>query len=377
MFDVMAMPARFDFEVLSRDVATQARLGQLRTPHGVVDTPAFMSVGTQGTVKGLLPLQLREVGTQIVLANTYHLMLRPGSDTVATLGGLHHMMGWDRPILTDSGGFQIFSLAERAQISDTGAIFRSHIDGASVELTPERAVRVQEDLGADIIMCLDECTAHTTDRAKLVAAVRRTTLWAERCRAAQRRSDQALFAVVQGGVDVELRAVSAASLCKLDLPGYAIGGLSVGEGHAEMLHVLDHTVPLLPEDRPRYLMGVGRPQDIIEAVARGIDMFDCVLPTRNGRNATAFTAAGLVRLRNAEHQRSTEPVERGCTCPTCRQFSRGYLRHLFQADEMLGPILLSMHNVSFFLRLMTEIRLAIAEQRFAAYRSDALARLGP
>ncbi|MBI3466060.1 MAG: tRNA guanosine(34) transglycosylase Tgt, partial [Planctomycetes bacterium] len=306
-----------------------------------------------------------------------HLMLRPGSDTVAALNGLHRMMGWDRPILTDSGGFQIFSLAERAQISDAGAIFRSHIDGASIELTPERAMRVQEELGADIIMCLDECSAQTTDHAKLATAVRRSTLWAQRCLAAKRRSDQALFAVVQGGVDPELRAKSAASLCKLDLPGYAVGGLSVGESHLEMLSVLDHTVPLLPEDRPRYLMGVGRPQDIIEAVARGIDMFDCVLPTRNGRNATAFTTTGPVRLRNAEHQRSTEPVEPGCPCPTCRQFSRGYLRHLFLADEMLGPILLSLHNVSFFLRLMAELRRAIAQQRFAAFRSDALARLGP
>jgi queuine tRNA-ribosyltransferase len=303
-------------------------------------------------------------------------MLRPGADTVAALGDLHAMMGWDRPILTDSGGFQIFSLAEHAQISDEGAVFRSHIDGAQVELTPERAMAVQEALGADIIMCLDECTAHTTDRGKLATAVRRTTLWAERCRAAQRRTDQALFGIVQGGVDVELRAESATGLRPLDFPGYAVGGLGVGEGHADMLQVLDHTVALLPQDRPRYLMGVGRPQDIIEAVARGIDMFDCVLPTRNGRNAMAFTAAGPVRLRNAEHERCTEPVEPGCTCPVCRQFSRGYIRHLFQADEMLGPILLSLHNVSFFLRLMAEIRRAISERRFAAYRADALVRLG-
>ena len=373
----MASPPGFEFKVVVRDSCSRARVGRLKTWHGVVDTPAFMPVGTQGTVKGLLPLQLREVGTQMVLANTYHLMLRPGAETVAALGGLHRMMGWDGPILTDSGGYQIFSLAERAQISDAGAIFRSHIDGASVELTPERAMRVQEDLGADIIMCLDECSAQTTDRAKLVTAVRRTTLWAERCRATQRRNDQALFAVLQGGVDPELRAESAANLCKLDLPGYAIGGLSVGESHAEMLHVLDHTVPLLPEDRPHYLMGVGRPQDIIEAVARGIDMFDCVLPTRNGRNAMAFTAAGPVRLRNAEHERSTGPVEPGCPCPVCRQFSRGYIRHLFQADEMLGPILLSLHNVNFFVRLMAEIRRAICEGRFDAYRADALVRLGP
>jgi queuine tRNA-ribosyltransferase len=370
-------PAGFQFEILDRDRATGARLGRITTWHGTIATPVFMPVGTQATVKGLLPDQLRQVGVQILLANTYHLALRPGSETVAALGGLHRMMGWDRPILTDSGGFQVFSLAERVKVSDAGATFQSHIDGSRVDLTPERAIRIQEELGADIIMCLDECPAHATDRETLVAAVRRTTLWAERCRAAHRRPDQALFGIVQGGTDVELRAESAAALSSLGLPGYAVGGLSVGESHAEMQRVLEATVPLLPDDRPHYLMGVGRPQDIIEAVARGIDMFDCVLPTRNGRNATAFTASGPVKIRNAEHQRSSEPVEPGCPCPTCSQFSRGYLRHMFQADEMLGPILLSLHNVSFFIRLMAEIRAAIAAGTFDSYRRDTLARLGP
>ena len=287
------------------------------------------------------------------------------------------MMNWDGPILTDSGGFQVFSLAERVKISDAGAIFQSHIDGSRVDLTPERAVQIQEELGADIIMCLDECPSHATDREALSTAVRRTSLWAERCRAARRRPDQALFGIVQGGVDLELRARSASELTRLDFPGYAVGGLSVGESHAEMLTVLDATVPLLPDDRPHYLMGVGRPQDIIEAVARGIDMFDCVLPTRNGRNAMAFTSSGPLRLRNAEHQRSTKPLEPGCPCTVCRQFSRGTIRHLFQVNEMLGPILLSLHNVAFFVRLMAEIRDAIGNGRFETYRRDTLARLGP
>ncbi len=365
------------FEPLSRDAASSARLGRLHTGHGVVETPVFMPVGTQATVKGLMPDQLRGIGVQMVLANTFHLALRPGSQTVAALGGLHTLMGWDRPILTDSGGFQVFSLADRVKIADEAATFQSHIDGSTVQLTPERAVQIQEELGADIIMCLDECPAHITDRELLRAAVHRTTLWAKRCRAVHGRTDQALFGIVQGGVDLELRAQSATALQQLDFPGYAVGGLSVGESHGEMLQVLDATVPLLPDDRPRYLMGVGRPQDILEAVARGIDMFDCVLPTRNGRNAMAFTAGGVLRLRNAEHQRSAEPVEAGCPCPACCRFSRGYIRHLFQANEMLGPILLSLHNVSFFMRMMAQIRTAIAAGTFASYRRDALARLGP
>ncbi len=287
------------------------------------------------------------------------------------------MMGWDRPILTDSGGVQIFSLAERTRLTDAGASFRSHIDGAAVELTPERAIQIQEDLGADIIMCLDECPAHAVDRETLERSVRRTTSWARRCQAAKRRTDQALFGIVQGGVDLELRGRSAAELIELDLPGYAIGGLSVGGSHAAMHAVLDATVPLLPRDRPHYLMGVGRPQDIVEAVGRGVDLFDCVLPTRNGRNATAFTRNGPVRMRNAEHQRVQGPLEPGCPCPTCRQFSRGYLHHLFRSDEMLGPILLSLHNVSFYMRLMQQLRDAIALGQYAAYRSETLARLGP
>lgn len=371
----MAGGGGFRFELLARDALTQARTGRLHTWHGVADTPAFMPVGTQATVKGIFPRQLRELGIQMVLANTYHLALRPGSETVARLGGLHAMMGWDGPILTDSGGFQVYSLAERVRISDQGARFQSHIDGSPIDLTPERAIQIQEDLGADVIMCLDECPAHATARETLEVAVRRTTLWAERCRRAQRRSDQALFGIVQGGTDLRLRGESAAALTGLDFSGYAVGGLSVGESHHEMLGILDGTVPQLPSAKPHYLMGVGRPQDILEAVARGIDMFDCVLPTRNGRNAMAFTATGTLRLRNAEHQNSIEPIEPDCPCPACREYSRGTIRHLFQANEMLGPILLSLHNLSYYSRLMAGIRASITAGTFDDYRRDTLARL--
>ncbi len=372
----MAFPDGFGFAVVARDAASRARCGRIRTWHGHVETPIFMPVGTQATVKGLLPDQLRAAGARVLLANTYHLALRPGAETVAALGGLHRMMAWDGAILTDSGGFQIFSLAERVKITDDAATFQSHIDGRLIELTPERAIQIQEQLGADVIMCLDECPTSVGDRAVLQSAVARTSRWAARCKAAHSRADQALFGIVQGGVDLDLRAESATALREIDFPGYAIGGLSVGESHDEMLTVLDATVPLLPDNRPHYLMGVGRPQDIIEAVARGVDMFDCVLPTRNGRNAMAFTADGPIKLRNAAHERSTEPIERGCPCTACTQFSRGTIRHLFQAGEMLGPILLSLHNVAFYLRLMAEIRAAIVAGRFADYRRDTLARLG-
>ena len=372
----MGFPPGFNFEILAGDDHSAARLGRLTTWHGTIETPVFMPVGTQATVKGLLPRQLQEIGVRILLANTYHLALRPGSKTVAQLGGLHKLMAWDGAILTDSGGFQVFSLADRVKVTDSGATFQSHIDGSTIHMTPERAIRIQEELGADIVMCLDECPASAAERGVLERAVCRTTLWAEQCKAAQRHPHQALFGIVQGGVDADLRAESAMALKTLDFPGYAVGGLSVGESHSEMLGVLKVTVPLLPEACPHYLMGVGRPQDIIEAVALGIDMFDCVLPTRNGRNAMAFTSQGQVRLRNAEHQRSSEPIEAGCTCPTCERFSRGYVRHLFQADEMLGPILVSLHNVSFFVRLMSEIRVAIGNGCFERYRRDTLARLG-
>jgi queuine tRNA-ribosyltransferase len=333
-----------------------------------------MPVGTAATVKGLTPDQLREVGVQMVLANTYHLALRPGADVVADLGGLHALMGWDRPILTDSGGFQVFSLARLTRLDDDKVVFRSHIDGSIFELSPERAVQVQEQLGADCIMCLDECPPHGVDRERLEVAVDRTTRWAARCRDAQQRSDQALFGIVQGGTDSELRRRSAEGLLPLGFPGYAIGGLGVGEEPSAMYGALDFTVPLLPSDRPRYLMGVGKPIDLVEGVLRGVDLFDCVMPTRNGRNATAFTSRGLVRIRNACHERDPRPLDEECGCPVCRRFSRGYLRHLFVAGEMLGPILLSLHNVAFYQRLMADLRAACRQDRVAELRATLLAR---
>src|SRR3954467_6228247 len=359
----------FAFEIIGEDAGSRARLGRFTTPHGDVDTPAFMPVGTQGTVKGVDPGRLGETGAQMVLANTYHLSLRPGEQVVAALGGLHEFMRWDGPILTDSGGFQVFSLAERVVVDENGVRFRSHIDGSPVELTPERAVAIQEQLGSDVAMVLDHVVALPNTREVVAEAMRRSVRWAERCRAAAARTDQAQFAIVQGGLDAELRAESAERLVALDFVGYAVGGLSVGEPPADMYAAIDVTAPLLPRDRPRYLMGVGRPIDLLEAISRGVDLFDCVLPTRNGRNALAFTDAGQVRLRNQQHAMDREPLDPACPCPACRH-SRGYLRHLFQAGEMLGPMLVSMHNLTYYHRLIAEARRAIAEDRFASFLSQ-------
>jgi queuine tRNA-ribosyltransferase len=362
------------FQVVARD--GRARLGRLRTAHGMVDTPVFMPVGTQATVKGLTPRHLEDAGAQVILANTYHLTLRPGDQVIADLGGLHAFMGWNGPILTDSGGFQVYSLALSRRVDDRAVVFQSHIDGALLELSPERAVAIQENLGADIVMCLDECPPFQCSPEQLQTAVRRTIHWAQRCRAAHRRTDQALFAIVQGGTDLELRADCAAALQALDFAGYALGGFSVGEPPAQMQGALEPCAAALPEDKPRYLMGVGRPQDILAAVACGLDLFDCVLPTRNGRNALAFTADGPVRMRNARFKRDTAPIESRCRCYACRNFSRAYLHHLFLADEMLGPTLLSLHNVSFYSRLLADVREAIQARCFAEYRSVSLARWG-
>jgi queuine tRNA-ribosyltransferase len=296
----------------------------------------FMPVGTQATVKGLTPEQLRSIGVQILLGNTYHLTLRPGDELIAELGGLHRFMGWDGPILTDSGGFQVFSLAQVRKITDAGASFRSHIDGRLLDLTPEKAVQIQENLGSDIAMVLDECPPGDAAPDVLRNAVRRTILWAERCRKAHIRADQALFAIIQGGTDLELRRECARALIDLDFPGYALGGFSVGEAPAAMHAALAPCAESLPEHKPRYLMGVGRPEDLLAGVAAGIDLFDCVMPTRNGRNALAFTAAGPIRLRNACHRRDPAPLESNCSCYACTTFSRAYLHHLFQAEEMLG-----------------------------------------
>ena len=365
----------FSFTLLHRDGA--ARAGLLATPHGPIETPVFMPVGTQATVKGLTPRMVRDAGAQVILGNTYHLALRPGDELVRDLGGLHRFMGWDRPILTDSGGFQVFSLATQVKVTDHGAKFRSHIDGSPLELTPERAVEIQQNLGSDIAMVLDVCPPGDATPEVVRAAVDQSVRWAGRCKAHHTRPDQALFAIVQGGTNLELRAECARPLVALDFPGYALGGFSVGEAPEAMHAALPACAAMLPEDRPRYLMGVGRPQDLLEGVAAGIDLFDCVMPTRNGRNALAFTADGPIRLRNARHRRDPAPVESGCPCECCATFSRAYLHHLFAADEMLGPTLLSLHNVSFYLRLMADAREAVAEGRFGSFRAGCLARWKP
>jgi queuine tRNA-ribosyltransferase len=355
----------------------RARAGILDTPHGPVPTPLFMPVGTAATVKGVDIGRVAGTGAGMLLANTYHLHLRPGEEVVGAAGGLARFMGWDGPTLTDSGGFQVFSLAKQVKVTDAGARFRSHLDGAVIDLTPEAAVRIQERLGADIAMQLDHVVALPAPRGDVAIAMRRSLAWAERCREAHRRTDQALFGIVQGGLEPDLRAESAERLRALDLPGYAVGGLSVGEGPEAMLAALRVTVPHLPEDRPRYLMGVGRPTDIVAAVAEGIDMFDCVLPTRCGRNSLAFTFHGQVRLRNARYVGDDRPLEPDCPCPACRH-GRGYLRHLFIAGEMLGPILLSIHNLTFYQRLLARLRTAILADRFREEHDRLLATLdGP
>ena len=358
----------FGFELLARDPASRARAGVFHTPHGPLETPVFAPVGTQATVKALTPAQLEEIGATLVLANTYHLYLRPGDELVRDQGGIHQFMAWQRPVLTDSGGFQVFSLAKINRIDDDGVTFRSHIDGSTHRLTPERAIAIQENLGADIIMAFDECAA-PYDRVYNEAAQARTHAWAERCRTAQSRDDQALFGIVQGGIFPDLREQSACFIAGLEFPGNAIGGLSVGETKAEMDAMLDVVTQVLPESKPRYLMGVGTPQDLLECVLRGIDIFDCVLPTRMARNKTAITWSGRLNLTNAGFARDERPVEAECDCYCCQNFSRGYLRHLLVADEILGAVLLSIHNLRTLIRLMQAVRSAIlagALEPFAA-----------
>lgn len=357
----------FGFRLLAHD--RSARRGVFSTPHGDVQTPAFMPVGTQGSVKGQTVDMLRQTGAEMLLGNTYHLALRPGEDVVAALGGLHSFSGWSGPILTDSGGFQIYSLADAATITEQHAVFKSHIDGRTVTLSPERSIAIQEALGADVAMVLDHVPPLPAPAELVRLACERTLRWAERCRQAARRPDQAQFAIVQGGLDLDLRLWCAEKLVAMDFPGYAIGGLSVGETPEEMYRTLDVVAPALPQDRPRYLMGVGRPQDLLEGVARGIDLFDCVMPTRNGRNALAFTDRGPLRMRNLRHREDRRPLEDDCPCLACRH-SRGYLRHLFMADEMLGPMLLSHHNLTYYQRLMQRARQAIEQGRFADFHQQ-------
>jgi queuine tRNA-ribosyltransferase len=363
----------FSFSVLARD--GRARTGRLATPHGEVETPVFMPVGTAGAVKAVPHPNLREIGVQLLLANTYHLMLRPGDTRVAALGGLHGFTGWERPILTDSGGFQVFSLARLRKVDEEGVRFRSHIDGTAHLLTPERSIEIQANLGADIIMAFDECPPGDAPRAVVEEATERTTRWARRCREVHRRDDQWLFGIVQGGVHRDLRERSAREMMALDFPGYAIGGLSVGEPREGRERVLEGLETILPGERPRYLMGVGTPADLVEAVACGVDMFDCVLPTRNARNGQLFTREGRLNLRNARYQDDRRPPDPDCPCPTCRTTSRAYLRHLHMSGEMTAATLTSIHNLFFYLDIMRGLRQSIRLCRFEDYGRETLRRL--
>ena len=362
------MTQRFGYRQIAQDAG--ARLGEVATPRGIIRTPAFMPVGTAASVKALYPEQVRQAGADIILANTYHLMLRPGAERVARLGGLHDFMRWPGPILTDSGGFQIMSLAGLRKISEEGVAFQSHVDGARHMLTPERAVEIQCLLGSDIQMQLDECIAFPAGPDEARRAMELSLRWAERCQRAFAETcspGQALFGIVQGGVYTDLRRRSAEELAAMEFPGYAVGGLAVGEGQAAMLGTLEQTVPYLPADKPRYLMGVGTPSDLIEAVARGIDMFDCVMPTRSGRHGQAFTWNGRVNMRNARHAEDQRPLDEKSACPAARDYSRAYLHHLVKAGEFLGAMLLTWTNVWFYQELMAAMRTAIAEGRFAAF----------
>jgi len=370
-----AAPRPTPFRVAARDAASAARRGELRTAHAAVETPTFMPVATAGTVKGITPRQLRDAGAQIVLANAYHLSLRPGVDTVEAMGGLHRFMGWDGAILTDSGGYQIMSLAPLRTLTDEGVRFQSHLDGSRLFLTPEDVVTRQRQLGVDILMPLDECVPADAAAAAVERAMRRTTAWLERSGRVEIGADRHLFGIVQGGLDAALRREHAARLAALGHPGYAVGGLSVGEERSVTREVAAVTAAALPDDRPRYLMGVGLPQDLLRFIGMGYDLFDCVLPTRNGRNGTCFTAAGRVNMRLARHARDAQPIDPTCDCEVCRTFSRAYVRHLSVAGEMLGAQLASLHNLHFYLRLMTEARVHIAAGDYAAWaaaRADAM-----
>ncbi len=349
----------FRFEIIKKDHLSQARLGRVETNHGSFDTPAFLPVGTQGTVKSLTPEELLEIGVEAILGNTYHLYLRPGHETIGRLGGLHHFIHWERPILTDSGGFQIFSLGSLRKISEEGATFQSHLDGSTHFLTPEKVLEIQRILGSDIAMVLDECIPYPSSYQYVKASTERTSHWARRCLQVKRETDPALFAIVQGGVYRDLREQSAQTLVEMNFQGYAIGGLSVGEPKSIMLDILQWTTPLLPEKTPRYLMGVGAPEDILNAVMLGVDFFDCVLPTRNARNGTLFTSSGKISIKQAQYAEDGRPLDESCACYTCRHYSRAYLRHLYLSKEILSSRLNTIHNLFYYMNLLKKIREAI------------------
>ncbi len=373
----MGKPPTMQFEIAATDADTRARLGRLSLPHGVVQTPVFMPVGTQATVKTMTPVELEQAGAEMIVCNTYHLYLRPGHTRIRALGGLSRFMGWDRPILTDSGGFQVYSLAALSRVTDDGAEFQSHIDGSRHHFTPEKVVEIQQALGSDIAMCLDECPPYPVSRERAGEALARTTLWAGRCHAAAGAEAQPtvnLFAIVQGATYADLRRRSTAELVEIGFPGYALGGLCLGEPSSLTYEMVAEVTAMLPADRPRYLMGAGYPEDIIAAVRHGVDMFDCVLPTRNGRTGSAFTSAGRLAIKNACHTDDPAPLDPACDCYTCRTFSRAYLRHLFNTGEALGPRLLALHNVWFYQRLMKQLRAAIQKGEFESWSGSFLDR---
>jgi len=361
----------FHFSLLMTDRITSARRGRITTPHGVIETPIFMPVGTHAAMKAMTPDQVISTGAQIILSNTYHLHLRPGENLIEKAGGLHRFMSWEKPILTDSGGFQVFSLPNK-RITEDGAYFKHEITGEEVFLNPAKAIAIQEALGADIIMAFDECIPYPCDKQYANQSTRKTLRWAESCLRAQTRKDQALFAIVQGSIYDDLRAMCAKELVSMNFPGYAIGGVSVGEGLELLKKVVSMTTPFLPEDKPRYLMGVGLPEDILESVERGMDMFDCVIPTRYARSATLFTNRGKIRLTNKNYRRDFYPVDPNCGCYTCRNFTRAYLHHLYNANEVLSAILASIHNVHFYLNMMSRIRDSIEQGCFAEFKRDFL-----
>jgi queuine tRNA-ribosyltransferase len=365
----------FSFDLLAEDSGSRARRGRMHTRRGVVETPVFMPVGTQGTVKAMYPETLQEIGAQIILANTYHLFLRPGHERVKKLGGLHKFMHWDRPILTDSGGFQVFSLGDLRKIDEEGVRFQSHLDGSSHVLTPESSIAVQEALGADIIMAFDECIPYPSSRDYIAASTDRSSRWARRCRLARQVDDgAALFGIVQGGMHRDLRAKSVDDLVAVGFEGYALGGLSVGESAELMYEVMDWTLPLLPQAQPRYVMGVGTPENLVEGVRRGVDMFDCVMPTRNARNGVLFTSFGKVSIKQARYQDDPLPIDPACSCYVCRHYSRAYLRHLYQSNEILSSMLNTQHNLHYYHQLMVSMRNAIEENCFDAFSKDFYAK---
>jgi queuine tRNA-ribosyltransferase len=362
----------FEFDLLKNDESCRARLGRMVTPHGIVNTPAFMPVGTQGTVKSMIPEEIRNCGGEIILGNTYHLYLRPGHETIEKLGGLHRFMNWSGPILTDSGGFQIFSLSALSKISADGVVFRSHIDGSKRFLSPQKSIEIQEALGSDIMMCLDDCTPYPSTFSKTKESLALTGKWARLCKEARTGTEQALFGIIQGGTYLDLRRQAVEETVPIDFDGYALGGVSVGEPKETMYGIADAITPLLPSEKPRYLMGVGTPEDIVFAVSCGIDLFDCVMPTRSARHGLLFTNSGKIVIKNARWREDSAPLDESCDCYTCKNYSRAYLRHIFVAGEILAMVLNTIHNIRYYLHLMEKIRLALKEDRFAAFKNEFL-----